>query len=150
MPQSLANVLVHSVFSTSERRPLIREQVRPELYAYTGGILRNLNCQPVQIGGVADHIHVLFRLARTISIAEAMEKTKKGTSKWIKTQADISGDFSWQAGYGAFSVSREHEESVAQYIREQEAHHRSVTFQDELRTLLREAGLEFDERYLWD
>lgn len=150
MPQSLANVLVHTVLSTYERRPILTEQVRPNLYAYAAGILRSLNCQPVQLGGVADHVHMLFRLARTLTLAEAIEKVKSGTSKWIKTMDGVPGDFKWQAGYGAFSVSPEHEERVARYIREQEAHHRSASFQDELRALLREAGLEFDERYLWD
>jgi putative transposase len=150
MPQSLANLLVHAVFSTSDRRPLIPEEVRPDLYAYAGGILRNLNCQPVQLGGVADRVHVLFRLGRTLSLAEAMEKVKSGTSKWIKTKEGIPADFRWQAGYGAFSVSPEHEARVGRYIQEQETHHRSASFQDELRDLLREAGLEYDERYLWD
>lgn len=150
MPQSLANVLVHAVFSTIDRKPIIPADVQPDLFAYIGGTLRNLNCQPVKIGGIADHVHVLFRLSRTASLSEVVEKVKSGSSKWIKTQTGVTADFKWQAGYGAFSVSPEHEERVSNYIRNQEIHHRKCAFQDELKDLLREAGLEFDERYLWD
>jgi len=150
MPQSLANVLVHAVFSTYERRPLLTPNVRPALYQYTGGILRNLNAQPIEIGGVEDHLHVLFRMSRTVSLAQTIEKVKTGTSKWIKTKGAGFRDFSWQAGYGAFSVSPDDEDKAARYIRDQEQHHRCISFQDELRDLLRGAGVEFDERYLWD
>lgn len=150
MPQSLANVLIHIVFSTMDRRPIISAGVRNDLFAYIGGTLRNLKCQPVQIGGMPDHVHVLFRLARTSTLSEVVEKLKSGSSKWIKTNDGVPTDFKWQAGYGAFSVSPEHEDRVATYIRNQEAHHLERGFQDELRELLQEAGLEYDERYLWD
>lgn len=90
MPQSLANVLVHAVFSTYERRPLLTPNVRPALYQYTGGILRDLNAQPIEIGGVEDHLHVLFRMSRTVSLAQTIEKVKTGTSKWIKTRGRVS------------------------------------------------------------
>lgn len=150
MPQSLANLLFHAVFSTSERRPIIPADLRPDLFAYIGGILRNLNCQPVQVGGVADHVHLLFRLARTVNLSEVIEKVKTGTSKWIKTKEGVLADFTWQAGYGAFSVSPEHEEKVTAYIINQDAHHLERGYQEELRALLRDAKLDSDERYLRD
>lgn len=99
-------------------------------------------------GGVEDHIHILFRLSRTVSLAQVIEKTKTSTSKWIKTKGPT--DFAWQAGYGAFSVGPAEADRIIAYIKGQEEHHRKVTFQDELRGLLQESGMEFDERYLWD
>lgn len=150
MPQSLSNVLVHTVFSTIDRLPLIPGDVRQDLYAYLGGTFCNLNCQPVQIGGTADHVHILFRMTRTSSLSGVVEKMKSASSKWVKTKGGVPADFRWQAGYGAFSVSPEREARVAAYIRDQERRHERLGFQDELRALLAEAGLEFDERYLWD
>jgi len=99
---------------------------------------------------MSDHVHILLRLARTSSVADVAEKMKSHSSKWIKTKDGVPADFRWQAGYGAFSVSAEHEDQVVSYIKNQEAHHREQGYQDEFRALLREAGLEFDERYLWD
>ena len=119
-----------------------------EVHAYLGGVLRNHNCNPIEIGGVEDHVHILLGLSRTMTIAQVTEQVKTSTTKWIKTKGDP--DFSWQSGYGAFSVGVREVEQMTGYIRNQEAHHRTISFQDEFRSLLREAGLEFDERYVWD
>lgn len=148
MPQSLANVLVHLVFSTKDRTPYLTNDLRRQLFPYMGGVLRNIECPVLQIGGVEDHVHILLRISRTITLAQLVEKTKTSTSKWIKTKGPI--DFAWQAGYGAFSVGQGESDRVVRYIQGQEAHHRSVCFQDELRALFAEAGLVFDERYVWD
>jgi REP element-mobilizing transposase RayT len=148
MPQSLANVLIHLVFSTKDRVPSLTNDIRQELFPYMGGLFRNIECPVVQIGGVEDHVHILFRMSRTITLAQVVEKTKSSTSKWLKTKG--SPDFSWQAGYGAFSVSQSQTDSVIAYIQRQEEHHRVVSYQDELRALLAEAGVGFDERYVWD
>lgn len=148
MPQSLANVLVHLVFSTKDRTPYLTSDIRRELFPYMGGVLRNIECPVLQIGGVEDHVHILLRLSRTISLAQLVEKTKTSTSKWIKTKGPA--DFAWQAGYGAFSVQQNETDRVIRYLQGQEEHHRTVSFQDELRGLLNEAGLAFDERYMWD
>jgi len=110
--------------------------------------LRNIDCIPIQIGGVEDHIHILFKLPRTLTISQMVEKTKTVSSKWMKTQG--RSNFAWQAGYGAWSVSANDAESAVHYIQTQKEHHRKVSFQDELRALLKEAGMDFDERYLWD
>lgn len=148
MPQSLSNVLIHVVFSTKLRAPYLTSDVRQELLPYMGGLLRNIECPVLQIGGVEDHVHILLRQSRTLSLAQLIEKTKTSTSKWIKTKG--LSDFAWQAGYGAFSIGQSQASGLIEYIHGQEEHHRTVTFQDELRTLFREAGIEFDERFVWD
>ena len=148
MPQSLATLLVHVVFSTKDRIPWLTQGIREELHPYITGVLTNIGCPSVQTGGVEDHVHILFRLSRTMSLAQVVEKVKTSTSKWVKAKG--VADFSWQAGYGAFSVGPAEADKIIAYVRGQEEHHKKATFQDELRGLLLEAGLEFDERYLWD
>lgn len=113
-----------------------------------GGVLRNLECPVLQIGGVEDHVHILLRLSRTVTLANLVEKTKTSTSKWVKTKGPTG--FAWQSGYGAFSVGSNEADAVIGYLQRQVEHHRTVSFQDELRMLLTDAGLAFDERYMWD
>src|ERR1043166_8997009 len=122
MPQSLSKVLVHLVFSTKHREPLITEAIRPRLHAYLVGILENLGSPSIQTGGVADHVHSLCILSRTLSIADSLEELKKSSSKWMKTQGVPA--FSWQAGYGAFSICESQTDTVIRYIQNQEEHHR--------------------------
>jgi len=150
MPQSLSQIYVHLVYSTKGRKPLLLDEIRPRLFAYTATVLNNLKCVPVEIGGIADHVHILCSLSKNFSVAKLVEEIKKPTSKWLKTQHDNLRDFQWQAGYGAFSVSRGDLGQIREYIMRQEDHHRTTTFEDELRQLLREHGVEFDERYLWN
>jgi len=150
MPQSLANVLVHIIFSTKGRQPILAKALRPELEAYLAGILGNLDCPAVRVGAMPDHVHFLCRLSRNLAIAKVVEEVKKGSSKWMKTKAAALRNFHWQNGYGAFSVSPSEAEAVAQYVANQEEHHQRVTFQEEYRALLEKHGLEFDERYVWD
>jgi REP element-mobilizing transposase RayT len=154
MPQSLSKILVHLVFSTKNREPWIHPSVEAELHAYMVGVLENMDCLPVQIGGVEDHVHVLFGLSRTQSVAEVVEKIKVSSSKWIKPKAaefkiPLNG-FQWQSGYGAFSVSQSDAEVVAKYIRGQREHHRMMAFEDEYRKLLERFQIAYDERYVWD
>lgn len=150
MPQSLARVYIHLVFSTKHRQPCIAEAIRPRLWEYLGGILRQSECPSVMIGGVSDHVHVLFLLSRTLSLASIVEEAKTASSKWIKTQDEALDSFHWQSGYGAFSVSESNVAAVTAYIANQEEHHKKMTFQDELRLLFRKHNVEFDERYVWD
>ncbi|CAN5426582.1 IS200/IS605 family transposase [soil metagenome] len=147
MPQSLANVVLHLVFSTKNRQPVLTTVFCNELHPYLTGALTNLGCTPIQVGGVEDHVHLLFRMTRTKSIAEVAENLKTGSSKWLKTKG-IPG-FAWQSGYGVFSVGSNDLDAAA-YVRNQPAHHARVSFQDGFRLLLQESGLEFDERYVWD
>ena len=120
------------------------------MHAYLATVLKNRDSPAVKIGGTSDHVHCLFRLSKNGSLAEIVEEIKTSSSKWVKTQGGALANFHWQSGYGGFSVSAADVEEVAEYIGQQEAHHRSVTFQEEYRTLLKTHGIESDERYLWD
>jgi len=149
MPQSLANVLVHLVFSTKDRVPLIRSDVESELYAYTSKVLDTSDSPMIAIGGMEDHVHILFKLSRKIAIMDIVETVKTDTSRWIKSKGVGYSDFYWQSGYGAFSVSPTTADKVIGYIRNQKEHHRGKSFQDEYRELMRLAGMDLDERYAW-
>lgn len=150
MPQSLARLHVHLVFSTKNREAVITDDIRPHLHAYMATVLQNLGVTPVLINSVEDHIHLLFDLGRTTSVSKAVEDVKKSSSKWIKTQDDGFRKFAWQSGYGAFAVSESNVEAVRQYIANQREHHRKKTFQEEFRLFLERHRIEFDERYVWD
>ncbi len=150
MPQSLSTVLVHLVFSTKKREPRIRAAVESELHAYVATVLKNDGCPPRAVGGMADHIHVLFFLSRVKTIAEIVEKLKTSTSIWIKTKGPEFHEFHWQTGYGAFSVSPSQASEVIEYIQNQRQHHRGRMFQDEYRALLARHGILYDEKYVWD
>ena len=150
MPQSLARLHIHLVFSTKNREPLITDNIRGHLHAYMATVLQNLGCAPVLINSVDDHVHLLFDLARTVAVSQAVEDVKTSSSKWIKTQESALAGFAWQAGYGAFSVSESNVPKVANYIRDQEEHHRVKTFQEEYREFLSKHKIQFDERYVWD
>ena len=140
MPQSLAKILVHTVFSTKERRPFLRDAaLRDELHRYLGGILTNLDCQPIIVGGVEDHVHLLCALSKTHSVADMVKEVKRGSSVWLKTKGPELSDFAWQSGYGMFSIGFSQIEAVRNYIAGQEQHHRKISFQDEYRELLRRA-----------
>jgi len=151
MPQSLAKILVHTVFSTKDRRPFLRDQsLREELHRYLGGILTNLDCQPVIVGGVEDHVHLLCALSRTCEAAAMVKEVKRGSSLWLKTKSPDLQDFAWQNGYGIFSIGFSQIEPVRDYIAGQEGHHCKVSFQDEFRQLLKRYEIEFNERHVWD
>ena len=151
MPQSLSAAYLHLVFSTKDRRPFLRDETfRAHLHEYLGGISKTVDCPPVQIGGVEDHVHLLCRLSRTITQAEWVKELKRVSSIWIKQQQTDFRDFEWQVGYATFSVSVSNLEPVQRYIQQQPQHHLKSTFQDELRLLLQKHGLAFDEKYLWD
>jgi len=150
MPQSLSKLYVHLIFSTQHREPLLIPSVRGSLHAYLATVLKNQDCPALTIGGTSDHAHLLFRLSKNLALAEVVEKVKTTSSKWLKTQARTLQSFHWQNGYGGFSVSPAEVDSVAAYIEGQEEHHRKVSFQDEYRRFLKEYGVEYDERYVWD
>src|SRR5258708_4635661 len=138
MPQSLANVLLHIVFSTKDRRPFLQsEEVRGEMNAYLIGTLQNIGCPSLIVRTVEDHMHCLCQLSRTRTIADLVQEMKVESSSWAKKQGPALRDFAWQSGYGAFSVSQSNVEQVKTYIANQEEHHRRILFQDELRALLR-------------
>ncbi|HEY4261906.1 MAG TPA: IS200/IS605 family transposase [Schlesneria sp.] len=150
MPQSLANIYIHLIFSTKERVPSLANEMRPELHAYMATVLANLNSPAVLINSVEDHVHILFNMGRTVTLAQVVEDVKKSSSKWVKNQSSKLASFAWQAGYGGFSVSASNVPSVTSYVRNQEEHHRTKSFQEEFRVFLRKHEIEYDERYVWD
>ena len=149
MPQSLSEILLHIVFSTRDRVPLIPAELQPSLHAYLAGICRTAGCEGLRVGGVADHVHLAVRLSRTLAVATLIEDLKTTSSKWIKTQSGENG-FSWQRGYGAFSIGYSQLPALLRYIDAQPEHHRTRTFQEEYRALLQRYAIAFDERYVWD
>jgi len=120
------------------------------MHAYLGGTCNELQCPVLIVGGVADHVHILCGLSRNMSIAKLVGDVKRGSSKWIKTKGRMLTKFAWQNGYGVFSVGQTEVERVREYIAGQEEHHRRKTFQDEYRSFLKEYGIDYDERYVWD
>ena len=151
MPQSLSAVHVHLVFSTKDRRPFLRDPaIRNQLHKQLGAISRSLDCPPILTGGVEDHVHLLARLGRTMPQAEWVKELKRVSNGWLKDQSQEFADFAWQGGYAAFSVSQSNLETVNQYITQQEEHHKKMSFQDELRALLRKHELVWDEKYVWE
>ncbi|HEY3104760.1 MAG TPA: IS200/IS605 family transposase [Pyrinomonadaceae bacterium] len=150
MPQSLASVLIHLVFSTKNREPFITPFVEAELYPYMATVFREHDSPSLIIGGTTDHIHGLFALSRTISIAELVEEVKTGSSKCLKTKGSEFRNFHWQRGYGAFSIGQSNLTELKRYIRNQKQHHRRITFLDEYLKFLKRYEIGFDERYVWD
>ena len=151
MPQSLSVVYLHLVFSTKHRQPFLQDRdLRAEIHAWLGAASRELDCPPVLVGGVEDHVHILARHGRTVSQADWVKEIKRTSSLWIKQREPKLIDFAWQAGYGVFSVSVSNVARVRAYIAGQEAHHQKAGFQDEFRALLRKHEEAWDERYVWD
>jgi putative transposase len=148
MAQSLAQVYVHLVFSTKERAPLITAPAITRLHAYLAGSLAAIQCPALMVGGVADHVHLLFSLSKNMALSEVVKHAKIESSKWMKSEGGAA-DFAWQAGYGAFSVGASQIEAVKTYVSGQEQHHRQRTFQDEFRLLLQRYGVSYDEAYVW-
>jgi putative transposase len=137
----------HVVFSTKGREPWLSSLVRQRLWPYLGGIARENKMTALGIGGVADHVHMLLTIPSSTALAKCIQLVKGGSSHWLKSEVPNVTAFAWQDGYGAFSVSASQLENVRAYIRNQEEHHRTTTFVDEYRALLRKHGVEFDERY---
>ena len=151
MPQSLSIVYIHLVFSTKNRRPFLRDrETREDLHSYLGGISKQLDCPPIIVGGVEDHVHLLTRFGRTITQAEWVKELKRISNLWLKQRGNQYMDFEWQGGYADFSVSQSNLEQVTQYIANQEEHHRKMSFQDEVRELLKRHQQEWDEKYIWE
>jgi len=146
-----SSLYYHFVFSTKNRAPLITADLATELYPYLGGILKKLNGSPLEINGIEDHVHLLALLRTRESIADVLQKLKGSSSRWINTKMRrLKGKFAWQKGYGAFTVSKSQVPRVRRYIQNQKVHHKSQTYKDEFRELLRRHGVEFDERYMWE
>jgi REP-associated tyrosine transposase len=150
MPQSLAKIYVHLIFSTKFRERVLTDEIRPQLHSYMGGILRKWEASGLEINTEPDHVHALFLLPRTHALSDVVGQLKRGSSVWLQSQDGPWKGFHWQNGYGAFSVSQSGVEEVKDYICNQREHHKKVTFQDEFRAFLKKYQVEFDERYVWD
>jgi putative transposase len=140
----------HCVFSTKARRRIMTPELRERLWPFLGGIARQNEMKALEIGGVEDHVHILLSLPSTLAISKAVQLIKGGSSKWVHESFPEHRLFSWQEKYGAFSVSVSQLDTIVEYIRDQEPHHRAMTFQEEFLALLKKHRIEYDERYLWD
>ena len=150
MSQSLNRIYVHLIFSTKNRVPLITDDIKDELFNYLGGVCKNLECNPLQIVGYRDHVHILCLLSKKMTLVKLLEEVKSSSSKWIKTKDEKFSNFYWQSGYGAFSVNPTKIDVVKKYIQNQEEHHKVKNFQDEYRAFLKKYKVEYDEKYVWD
>jgi REP element-mobilizing transposase RayT len=137
---------MHVVFSTKERRKMIPAEMRERLWSYTAGICKRQKVFVHAVGGMEDHIHLLLQFPATIAISEAVNKIKVNSSGWM---SDEIGNFAWQQGYGAFSVSKSNIPVVVRYIQHQERHHRRMTFEDEFIAFLEKHGIDYDRRYVF-
>jgi len=150
MAQSLAKNLIHLIDSTKNRESHLSAEIRPKLFAYQAGILRECDSPAIIIGGDSDHVHALFLLSKSKKLCDVIEEVKKGSSKWMKTQGSVFSSFQWQNGYGAFSVSQSQVKHVCRYVDGQVEHHRTMSFQEEFRLFLKRYGIEYNEQYVWD
>ena len=149
MSHTYTNILIHALFGTKDRQPSLTPEIREETFNYLGGAVNALGGQSLLVNGSRDHVHMLFVQPRTLSIADLMEKVKANSSGWVKDRWPERRHFGWQAGYAAFSVSKSHVEQVKRYIRNQEEHHRKVSFIEEVVAFLDKHGVEYDPRYVF-
>ncbi len=150
MPQSLSKLFVHIIFHIKNQKKPIGKEVRPDLYAYMGRVIKDNDSIPIIINGTHDHVHVLCVMSKTITVAKLTEEIKRHSSRWIKTQGNQYIGFAWQGGYAAFSVSPSLDDRTRDYIMNQENHHKKMTFKEELVLFLKEYGIDYNEKYLWD
>lgn len=148
MSQSLAKNYIHLIFHVKYQGDTVRENDLPVLYSYISGILRNINCPSVCIGGTGNHVHILCVLNKNMALSKMVEEVKRSSSRWMKEQDKIYSRFAWQAGYGAFSVSQSKVDVVCRYIMNQAEHHKRMSFTDELKRFFQEYEIVYDERFL--
>lgn len=150
MAHTFSSLLTHVIFSTKDRVPFIDAELKPRLFAYMGGIVRELDSTALAINGPADHVHLLISTPPALALADLMRVVKTNSSRWAHQEFPARSAFAWQTGYGAFSVSRSNVDAVREYIADQEEHHRRVTFQEEFIAFLKRHGIAYDERYIWE
>jgi len=148
MAHTESNVVLHVIFSTKNRAPLITLEMRADLFAYLGGIVREMQATALIINGTADHVHMLIRIRPVQAVAEVVRVVKANSSRWVREK--WSARFAWQTGYGVFSVSESHVPEVSRYIANQVEHHKKRTFQEEFVAFLKKNKIEYDERYIWE
>src|SRR5258706_6462319 len=144
MPLSLTRIFLHIIYSSKHRHRSIDETIENELLHYLGGVCRDLECFPIQVGGYLDHVHILSGLSKKITVIKLLQEVKQNSSRWIKTKGDPYAGFYWQDGYTAISVSPSDLDRVAHYIRHQKERHQKRSFQDECRAIFKEYGIQYD------
>ncbi len=149
MATTFTKILIHFVFSTKNRAPLITPDIEPRLHAYMRGIAKNHESPVISMNGTSDHVHMLISMSKKIAVATLMEEVKRDSSSWIKKQGEEFSGFYWQEGYGAFSIGESGVEGVSEYIENQKKHHARTTFKEEFLMLLKKYKIDYDERYIW-
>ena len=149
MPNTYTQIHIHAVFTVQNRLSLITDVWRERLYQYITNIVQSHEHKLLVIGGMPDHVHMLFGMRPTQSLSDLMQDVKSGSSGWINKQRFVEGMFSWQEGYGAFSYSRSQLPQVIRYIENQAKHHEKVSFLDEYKHFLESLDISFDERYIF-
>lgn len=150
MPQSLASIPIHIIWSTKGREPFIKPEIEMELFSYMAAIFREHESPALTINGTEDHVHSLVILSRKITVAKLVEEVKKSSSKWIKTKGEFYRNFYWQSGYAALGLGQSNLEALKIYVANQEEHHHKKTFQEEYVAFLKKYNIEYDKRYVWD
>lgn len=148
MAQSLSRVIIHIIFSTKNRQKFLIDEIRGRLHAYLATVLRDKGSVVFKVGGTSDHVHIACSLTRTFSQSDLIKKLKVSSTKWMKENFDES--FSWQTGYGVFSIGESQLSALVSYIENQVEHHRMKSFKDEFRTFLNKYNINFDEQYVWE
>jgi len=146
MSQTAGNLVILLIFSTKARQPLITPEIRDDLCAYLGGIVREMRGTAIIVGGTTDHVHMLIRIRPVQAAAEIARVVKTNSSRWLRQKGNAH--FAWQNGYGAFSVSESNVHDVTRYIASQEEHHKKLTFQQEYVAFLKKNKVAYDERYI--
>jgi putative transposase len=147
LSHTAGNLVLHLIFSTKDRRPLITPEIRNDPFAYLDGIIREMTGTALIVNGTADHVHILIRIRPADAAAEITRVVKTNSSRWVHEK--YKQRFAWQTGYGVFSVSESNVPAVSRYIAEQEEHHKKLTFQEEYVAFLRKNKISYDERYIW-
>jgi REP element-mobilizing transposase RayT len=150
MSNTYTKIYIHYIFSTKHRRPLIKPEYEEKLWSYLGGIAQKHHMIPTSISGTTDHIHGLFIIPPTLSVAKGVQLLKGGSSKWMNDHHVVDRSFKWQKGYGAFSVSESRVPAVTKYIKNQKEHHRELSFKEEYLGFLKEYRIKYDKRYIFD
>ena len=148
MSQSLCKIYLHVIFHVKTTSPTIENYHLGRLHAYIGELVNTTNCHVLCVGGTSDHVHALVMFSKTETVSHLIEEMKRNSSRWIKTISPRYSDFTWQAGYGAFSVSQSQVDMVIRYINNQAEHHKKQSFKDEYLAFLRLYKIEYDERYV--
>jgi len=149
MASTFTKILVHFIFSTKNREPLISPELEKPLFSYMVGIATNHGCYTVALNGTADHVHMLISLGKMVPIAKLMEEVKGDSSRWVNKEHRQAMPFRWQDGYAGFSIGESGLAATSQYIANQKSHHQRWSFQEELIRFLNKYGIEYDERYIW-